>query len=154
MTIERRLEILERRCRRLTAALTGLTLLATSVLMMGAGEAVPEVIRAKAFEVIGSSGESRVKLYTLDDRGLITTLGPGGHALVDIGATVTGTGSLRTYDGEGRPLVSIGATPKEEGTVNTYNAKGDNLIKLGVTADGQGAIGAFRRAGGVRAMWP
>ena len=182
MNVEQRLAKLERTSRywRFTAVALGLTLVAiTAMGLADDAEQVPDVIKARRFEVVNEQGTpqvilsqheqlggaigtynpqgERVVLISLNATGVggvINTFDGKGGKLVEIGAAEGRGGAIATYDGKGGELVEIGVTKNDEGVITTYDGKGRELVLISTTDDGEGAISTFNRAGQVRAQWP
>ena len=131
MTVEDRLDRLERQNKLLKAGLVSLlaVVMVAGLFAFTQPEQIPDVVQARAFHVVGKDGTVLVKLED--------TLG--------FGAGIAGT--LRTFDSEGRELVSLGATVEGEGMVTTMNGKGQELVSLGVLKDGSGGVAAFDPSG-------
>ncbi len=129
MTIEERIERLERQNRHLSLGLAGAAVAAVAVFAGAAQrQVVPDVIKAKAFHLVTDDGKTLVKIE--DSKGL-------GFGLA---------GTVTTYAGNGTKLVELGATSRG-GAVTTFNGQGKDLIRLGVTTDGTGLVGVFDPSG-------
>lgn len=93
MEMEARIAALERRVRRGRAALLGLGLVLVAVLATGQGAAVPDVLRARQFEVVGPQGDTLAELNAWDDEhGGLALLNAEGHAFVVAMPSVTENG--------------------------------------------------------------
>ncbi len=179
MNVELRLAKLERTSRysRFAAVALGLTLVAITAMGFAKdADKIPDVIRARRFEVVNeqgtpqvslwhvrdggaiathnSQGEARAGMMALDEGGGIATFDAKGRKAVVIATTEELGGTIITYDGEGGKLVSIGVTEGGQGIVATFDGKGGKLVRIGTTVGGEGAIATFNRAGEVRAQWP
>lgn len=89
-SLESRVARLERQLR-LQRTLTGLALLAlTAMIALGATEGIPDVIRARRFEVVDSVGRPLVTLKTTAFGGQVQTVGRDGISGVSLGASSTG----------------------------------------------------------------
>ena len=159
MNIEQRLAKLERTSRywRFTAVALGLTLVAiTAMGLADDAEQVPDVIRARRFEVVNEQGTPQVILSQHEQLGgAIGTYNPQGERVVLISLNATGVGGvINTFDGKGGELVSIGTTEDGAGAVSTFDGKGWELVRIGATVDGEGSISTYNRAGQVRAQLP
>ena len=130
MTTEQRLARLERSNRRL---LLGLLFLAVAFVgagaFLGSGgvfaaaseQGILDLVRARAFHVIGKDGTPLVKLE-----------GSFGNG--------QGLGTVTTLNRQGGMLVNLGATPRGDGAVATYNGKGQQLVVLGLSTGGSGMV--------------
>ena len=154
MTAANRIAALESQVRTLKRAVylfcglfaAGLLVAATNL------QSVPDVIRAKKFEVVNGEGKSIVVMEGLMREGVhygfVTTLDSKGGTLVELNATTGGEGSVVTRNGKGQRLVMLGATTDGEGAVVTENGKGGTLVRLGTTTDGEGSVETQNGKGG------
>ena len=135
--------------------------------MAGANESVPEVIRAKSFEVVGDKGQVFIRVYGGGPNsyvdmnnsqgstvislmagafGAITTRDSDGHRLVMMNKTNGGGGSL-TIGGvnEGRPAVTL-VGGRHGGSVRVMSSEpGSPVIVLGADDQGAGRISIWDR---------
>ena len=105
-------------------------LIAAGFLVAATGmQSVPDVIRAKRFQVVNDAGKVLV--------GMDSVLHQGVHY-----------GFVTTLDGKGQTLVELGATTDGEGMVVTENGKGQTLVQLGCyTGLNGGYVETFTQAG-------
>ena len=125
-TLEQRIRRLEVQNRFLLAGLL-LPILGALLLAATGKDEVPDVVKARAFQVVGN------------DRGAV---------LVHIGSTTTGEGMVTTLNRNGQDVVTLGANP-HGGVVTTWNGKGQKLVMLDVTTDGGGMV----RTGNGKGEW-
>ena len=121
MTIEQRLDQLEKRNKRLTVALTMTVVAMAAVVTMAATElkdGVFDSVVAKRVFVKNDVGQIVVTLDTDDN----------------------GNGLVRTFSAKGKTLVKLSSTVNGEGTVTTFQPNGKPLVKLFATADGNGGL--------------
>jgi hypothetical protein len=189
MTIEQRLEQLEfqnqhieRKNKRLTAALVVMAVAICAVVTMAAtGEKYSDfdVVTARTIFVKNDAGMIIVSLGANDaGDGLVNTSSAQGKDLVTLSATMSGKGMVTTSAPNGKELVTLTATTRGEGAVRTYAPNGKVLVRLGTTADdtggsltvfnktgeevvqlfadeyGNGVVGAFNRKGMGRTLQP
>jgi hypothetical protein len=123
MQNEERINGLETQVRTLKRIVYGFGCLLVAGVVVSATslQTVPDVIRAKKFEVISNDGKAVVVLdsHTIESGllvqkemhyGSITSLNSQGGTLVTLGADpCSGTGQLRTMNAHGRLLVNVGA---------------------------------------------
>jgi hypothetical protein len=168
MSTNTRIESLEHQVRTLKRMLLGVfgLVVVGGLLAATTLQSVPDVLRAKKFEVVNDEGKVIVRLSNLEgggvDNGMLETRNSAGQRLVALGAipgggvvetqngkgqtlvllgvTTEGTGSVKTQNGKGQSLVQLGVTVGGEGAVTTENGKGGTLVRLGVTTDGQGSV--------------
>ena len=147
MTVEKRLDRLERENRILKGAGSVVLLVLLAVAVMGASqkEAIPDVVKARAFHVIAKDGTALVKLEdsfgeNVGFAGTVVTLNGKGKDLVQLGVSTGGQGVVTTLNGKGQKLVWLGVTISGEGTVTTLNGKGQKLVRIGVATKGAGTV--------------
>ncbi len=144
MTIEERLDRLERQNHRLKGGLglLLLTVVAVGVLGFAGQDKVPDVVKAKAFHVVGKDGTVLVKLEDSLGTGAglfgtVMTMNSKGQTLVELAVSQTADeGEVRTLNGKGQELVRLATTIAGHGAVLTTNSKGQTLVALGVSNDG------------------
>jgi hypothetical protein len=100
MTTEQRVERLERTNRRYRWGIVIVIFAAMIVGAAGAGDDVPDVIRARKFEVVNEEGTTLVALSGDEDGGTVTTSSAKGTTLVKLGADVDGNGFVTTSSSE------------------------------------------------------
>jgi len=141
MTVEQRLDQLEKRNKRLTVALTMMAVTICAVVTVAAtGEKISDfdIVRARHIAVTNEAGEVVVTLGTTDSgNGAVNTWSAKGKDLVALGASVDGDfGAVRLYRPNGKALVTLGATVGGDGAVTTYHLNGKELVDLGSTDNG------------------
>lgn len=161
MTIEQRLEKLERTVRRyqLAFGILGLALLATTAVAcsqqaLGAqnNAAIPEVIRARKFEVVGQNGRRLVILHRLKnpttgaEYGLIMGFNSTGVPIWDASADDNGGGTISVTDGTLRetksppPAVTIQVTQKTGGRITIKNGLDRDVAIIGSDKANSGLV--------------
>ncbi len=122
MTTEERLERLERQNRRMKNGFTLLALVLASAVIMGQALSarVPNVIRAKKFEVVNDKDKTMVELGSTRLFGYVFVSNRNGQAVATISTNHTGDGMIRTTDSLGRPLVVITSKLNGEGYIATF----------------------------------
>jgi hypothetical protein len=163
MTLEERIERLERQNGRLKAAIGLLAVGAICVLIVGQSAPtsspahpllLPERVRAKRFEVINDAGKPVVTLMAWEQGGWIETRDNDGHRLFDVSATDDGHGLLSTYNKEGNEMVALGGIKDGTGLLAIFDGHGRKLLGEGAAEDGSGAIASYSRNQDVKAIWP
>ncbi len=126
MSIEQRLERLERQNRWLKGGLASLVVVLAAGVLFGfaSQQEIPDLIKARQFQVVSEDGLVLVKLEG--------TLGRVGLR-----------GTVETLNGKGQELVRLLATKDGGGAVWTLNAEGQSLVLLGADPDGRGAVAVF-----------
>ena len=163
MTLEERIERLERQNGRLKAAIGLLAAGAVCVLIVGQSAPtssparpllLPERVAAKRFEVINDAGKPVVTLMAWEQGGWIETRDNRGHRLFDVSATDDGHGLLSTYNKEGNEMVALGGIKDGTGLLAIFDGHGRKLLGEGAAEDGSGAIASYNRNQDVKAIWP
>jgi hypothetical protein len=178
MTIEQRMERLERQYGRLKRGMIGMVIASLSLLVMG--QALPpkvhDVVKAKKFVAVGENGRAMVSIgstrffgtvyvwakekivasMSANDKlgGLLRTQNARGKKLVSISGLKNGGGTISTFNANGRKLVIIGSTKGGAGTVSTNDLAGRRLIAITSDKGGRGKVGQYNRSGKVNALWP
>jgi len=166
MSIERRLQRLEREARswrRTSIALLGLIAL---LLATGASDStVADIVRARRIQLVGGDGDAQLLadlagdgkgdaqlvLYSHEGRplvelkpragdGVVRTYNVGGYPLVELGVTGAHEGELAVYNHDGHRLVYARPTEAGSGAVFTLNEEGFGLIELGAREDGRARV--------------
>ena len=130
MTIEERFERLERTNRRYRWGITLVIFAAMIVGAAAAGDDVPDVIRARKFEVVNEDGKSVVVMQSWKLGGWVHVTGNKGNLTFSISHTDDGDGAVRMLSHKGTQLVILTATDDGNGLVHTYLAKGTPLVTL------------------------
>ena len=149
LTIEQRLDQLERRNRRLTTTLALMVVAICAVVTMaatGSKDAKFDSVTAKRILVKHDNGENAVTISSYFGDGAVSTYGPNGKELVVLGSNTEGEGMVLTYGPNGKRLVALGSTTGGNGLVKTYGPNGKELVELGATENG-GGIGVYNKTG-------
>jgi len=171
MTIEQRLEKLERTVRRyqLAFGVLGLALLATTAIAcsqqaLGAqnNAAIPEVIRARKFEVIARNGTKPVTIGSMKSSpgeigasGYIIVSNEKHHPLCRIGAAPNahGGGQISLFDGQkmtASQVVILLADPQFGGIARFCNGLGKRVAYIGSGKANQGVVTVSDTGGTIR----
>ncbi len=111
-TIDERLGRLERRVRFFQATTCILFLLVTTPIVLGATTQIPEVIQARAFEVVDASGRPVVQLESKDEGGRVWVWNKRGKVTLSLSNDENQDGVFRLYAHKGNrglPYVVISA---------------------------------------------
>jgi hypothetical protein len=151
MSIEQRLEQVERQTKRLRIAVVVLATALCGVVSMAATESevgVFDTVIAEQIFVKNDMGKAVVSLGTLEGGGgLVQTFdGKIGKKLVSLGADVGGNGTVTTYAPTGKDLVSFGST-SNGGRIEVSNKTGEVIVSLDADDYGNGEVGAWNRKG-------
>ena len=150
MTVEQRLDQLEKRNKRLTVALTMTVVAMAAVVTMAAtGEKNGEFneLTARHIWVENDAGQIVVGLgATSVGDGLVLTMSAKGKDLVMLTATQGGNGAVTTYQPNGKKLVEMGSNT-DGGMTYVYNKTGEVSAEMGADHYGNGVVGAYNRKG-------
>jgi hypothetical protein len=127
MTMEKRLDQLEKRNKRLTVALTMMAVTMCAVVTMAV------------------TGEKHGHFETVIARHIWVT-NDAGDNVVTLGATDGGNGMIRRRSAEGKDLVILNSTANNNGAVMTYQPNGKTMVEL-ITNDNGGMVGVKNKTG-------
>jgi hypothetical protein len=163
--LEKRVAQLEKNLRLYRYCFIILMVLGTGGMMMSFNnrnsKSAPDVIQAKAFQVVDDRNNVLVELNKEDGNGQISTFTPKGKKLVSLFTSEGGGGGLNTYDNDGEVIFKVtrttegggymalfnsaltevaewGVTDAESGYFRLNDKKGDKLAWMTYTADGGG----------------
>ena len=161
MTVEQRVEKLERQNKHLKRGMCAVVLSALSLFITGqtrqGGDVAFRTITAKKIFVEDENGKTGILLASTPIQGgAIIISNPDGKILTVIGSHDDGKhGAVFTRNADGRELVVLGASPSGGGVISTYDGSGKKTIHIGPRIDtGEPVIAVLNRAGNVRAIWP
>ena len=126
MTMEQRMDQLEKRNKLLTVALTMTVVVMAAVVTMAA------------------TGEKYSHFDTITARAIFVTNETG--VLVGLSADEDGNGMVKTHSAKGKPLVSLSSTESGKGSVQTFQPNGIALVELGANPNG-GLIDILNKTG-------
>ncbi len=157
MTVEERLDQLEKRNRRLTAALTLMAVAICAVVTVAAtGDKIGrfDALVARIIWVENDAGDVVVGLGTDDGgSGLVTTYSAERKELVKLTSTVNNYGIVNTYQPNGKEVVRMTAG-NGGGGIEVYNKTGERIVTIHADEYGNGVVGAFNRKGMGRTLTP
>lgn len=145
MTTEQRLQRLERQCSTYRNLFILAGLVAVALLTYGATKPLPEVVRARIFEVIDLAGRPMVALRTISGGGAIGIFNRQGEPAGVLTADETGGGLLNMISGEGRNGVLILGSNADGtgGAVTVFNRAEKEVVTLRTDGSGRGVVGAW-----------
>ena len=122
MTTEERLGRLERQNQRMKKGLIALTLAMASAMIMGQviSSPIPNVIRARKFEVVNGKGNTMVELGSTRLFGYLFVSNQQGKVIATASTNHSGDGMIRTLDSEGRPLIVLSSKKNGESFIATF----------------------------------
>ena len=157
MTVEQRLDQLEKRNKRLTVGLTMMAVVVCAVVTMAAtGEknAVFDKVMARSILVKNDAGDIVVALgANYGGDGLALTRSAKGKDLVMLSSTENGNGMVKTYQPNGKILVALTSTD-DGGLIEVSNKTGEGIVSMGADEYGNGEVGAWNRKGMGRTLKP
>ncbi len=138
-TIEERLDQLEKRNKRLTAALAVLGVAICAVVTMAAtGAKDGEFDKVWADTVVAKS------VYTTNDANKI---------VATLGSNDAGHGLIQTMSAQGKDMVMLGSTDTG-GAIAVFNKTGEGVVQLRADEYGNGVVYAGNRKGEGRTLQP
>ena len=157
MTVEQRLQQLEKRNKRLTVALTMTVVAMCAVVTMAAtGEKYSgfDTVVARHIAVVNDEGEIVVSLGANDDgNGLVYTMSANGNDLVMLTSTDNGNGAVTTYQSNGKDLVNLTSTDNG-GMVYVMNKTNETIADMKADEYGNGLVGAYNSKRDWRTLKP
>ena len=157
MTMEQRMDQLEKRNKRLTVALTMTVVAMCAVVTMAAtGEKYSGVdtVVARHIAVVNDAGEIVVSLGANDGgNGLVYTMSANGNDLVMLTSTDNGNGAVTTYQSNGKDLVNLTSTDNG-GMVYVMNKTNETIADMKADEYGNGLVGAYNSKGDGRTLKP
>lgn len=141
-----RLEVQLRFHRRLTMLLAICVIV---LLGLGATQGVPEVIRAKRFELVDDAGMPLVAMRPTSMGGAIGVFNKKGQVAGVLTADETGGGLLNILSSQGKNGVLLLGTNADVtgGAVTVYNRREQEVVTLRPSAIGHGIVGAWDGTG-------
>ena len=135
MTVEQRLDQLEKRNKRLTVALT------------------MTVVAMAAVVTMAATGKKSGDFATVTAR-FIWVVSEDGRTLVQLGPDrIHGGGSVRTYQPNGMNAVELGVSDNG-GEVKVRNRKAKIIAEMTADHQGNGVVGAYNQKGEGRSLQP
>ena len=135
MTTDTRIESLETQVRTLKRMLFGVCglVVVAGLLAATSMQSVPDVIRAKSFEVINHKGKPVVVLGSDKHAGVVGVANHNGETVVAI-ASAEHAGAVVVTNHQGKSVVVIGAD-SEGGACSVGNKDGKTVVGIGATKD-------------------
>ena len=127
MTVEQRLDQLEKRNKRLTVALT------------------MTVVAMCAVATMAATGENYSEFDTVVARRVYVT-NDAGQRVVALGASDAGNGLVATQSAKGKPLVTVNANDNG-GMIGVVNKTGEIIVLMKADEYGNSVVGAYNRKG-------
>ena len=131
--IEQRLARLEKSLRyyRLFFGTTIIALVAVVLMSSGKKAAVPDLIKAKAFQVVDDDGNVLCLLNKEKGNGSISTYSGSGTKLVQLFTSVGGAGAINTFAGNGKLNFKVTQITDGGGYMALYNSEEKEIVEAG-----------------------
>ena len=145
MTIEQRMDQLEKRNKRLTVALTMTVVVMAAVVTMaatGSKDGEFDVVKAKKLYV------DEVKVY--DD---IVITNNDGWAVILLGSDSAGSGRMYMQSGEKKSLIDLHSNDNGA-LIEVFNKTSEAIVTMKADEYGNGLVGAWNRKGKGRTLQP
>ncbi|UEG49123.1 hypothetical protein LK994_10820 [Ferruginibacter lapsinanis] len=118
---------------------SALTVFAAIMLMSHNNKpSVPEVIQAKAFEVVDNYGNVLLKLNKEDGNGCFTTYTNTGKKLVKLFTSTGGGGAINSFDENGEINFKVTKTIGGGGYMALFNSDRNEIVEFGATNNNTG----------------
>ena len=141
MSESNRIESLEaqvRTLRRMLFGVFGLVVLG-GLLAATTLQTVPDVIRAKKFEVVNEDEQPIVLLAANQAGGPVEIRNGNGKGLVRLTSHPEG-GTISIHDSRARTLILMGGNERGSGALQTRTNKGGTLVSVGTNLAGEGVV--------------
>ena len=141
MSESNRIESLEAQVRTLRRMLFGVFGLVVLGALLAATtlQTVPDVIRAKKFEVVNEDEQPIVLLAANQSGGLVEIRNGNGKGLVRLTSHPEG-GTISIHDSRARTLIHMGGNERGSGALQTRTNKGGTLVSVGTNLAGEGVV--------------
>lgn len=141
MSESNRIESLEAQVRTLRRMLFGVFGLVVLGALLAATtlQTVPDVIRAKKFEVVNEDEQPIVLLAANQAGGLVEIRNGNGKGLVRLTSHPEG-GTISIHDSRARTLILMGGNERGSGALQTRTNKGGTLVSVGTNLAGEGVV--------------
>lgn len=134
-SLEQRINRLEKNLRLYRMGFIGVLLAATilgSFSFKTKKSDAPDLIQAKAFQVVDDNGNVLVEINREDGNGQLSTFTPGGKRLTSLFTTSSGAGGLNTFSKDGAVLFKISDNEEGGGYLALFNGEGAEAAEIGV----------------------
>jgi len=133
--LEERITRLEKNLRFYRFGFAGLLIIAAGFITMSFNNknTAPDVIQAKAFQVVDDKGNVLVEMNKEDGNGQISTFTPTKKRLVSMFTTDDGAGGINTFGNDGQVLFKVTNTKDGGGYMALFNSGKQEVAELGVT---------------------
>lgn len=120
-----------------------------SVVLMSSGKKadVPDIVKAKAFQVVDDDGNVLVLINKERGNGQMATYSTKGQKLVRLFTSDGGAGAINTFDPSGRLNFKVTRTTEGGGYMALYNSAENEVMEVGVTKSDAGYLQINDNAG-------
>ena len=101
-------------------------------------DAPPDVLKARAFQVVNNNSDVLAELSTEKGNGLITTYTPSGKKLFQAFTSDGGGGGINTFDNDGEVNFKVTRTTDGGGYLALFNADRKEIFEAGTTKANSG----------------
>ena len=131
--IEQRLARLEKSLRyyRLFFGTTVIALFAVILMSSGKKTDVPDLVKAKAFQVVDDNGNILLQLNKEKGNGQVSTYSDNGTRLVRLFTSEGGAGAINTFDGNGKLNFKVTKITEGGGYMALYNSEEKKVMEAG-----------------------
>ena len=131
--IEQRISKLEKSVRLYRAFFGSAVILLIAVVFMSSGTRndVPDVIKAKDFQVVDDNGNVLLELNKAKGNGQLTTYSPSGVKLCRLFTSEGGAGAINTFDGNGKLNFKVTKITEGGGYIALYNSDEKEIVEAG-----------------------
>lgn len=140
--LEERISKLEKGLRnyRLFFGASVITLLTFVLMSSGKKTDVPDIIKAKAFQVVDDNGNVLLLLNKEKGNGQVATYSTSGQKLVRLFTSDGGAGAINTFDANGKLNFKVTRTTEGGGYMALYNSAVNEVMEVGVTKSDAGYL--------------
>jgi len=138
--IEQRISKLEKSLRmyRLFFGTSVILLIAVVLMSSGKKNDVPDLVKAKAFQVVDDNGKVLLLLNKEKGNGQMATYSSSGERLVRLFTSDGGAGAINTFDANGTLNFKVTRTTEGGGYMALYNSVEKEIMEVGVTRSNSG----------------
>ncbi len=114
-----------------------------SFILMSSGKKngdIPDVIKAKAFQVVDDNGNVLLLLNKEKGNGQVATYSTGGQKLVRLFTSEGGAGAINTFDNNGNLNFKVTKTTEGGGYMALYNSDVQEIFEVGATKTDAGYL--------------
>lgn len=145
-TVEERLKFLEARLRRYQGLTIIIGVVLVALVTISATPTIPDVIKARKFEVVNPQGVTVATLKSWELGGWLDIRNNEGNITTNINQSDDGIGAIGIYSKGENDLITIGSG-NLAGIIQVYSKEGKNLIFIGSDEGGDGLIRVKSREG-------